>query len=77
MTMTMESDIPPSILKHHPELVAVGEALDQRRRGEPVTAVCYKCGLPLQVEEVAATGAVIVRCAKGDTFFRAVHGGKK
>lgn len=68
-----DSDIPPSILKAHPELVAVGEALDQRRRGEPITARCVKCGLPLEIEEVAATGVVIVRCANGDTLFRAKH----
>jgi hypothetical protein len=72
----MSLDIPPSILKRHPELVAVGEALEQRRRGEPVVARCGKCGALLEVEEVVATGAVVVRCPKGDTFFRAVHGSK-
>lgn len=68
-----DSDIPPSILKNHPELAAVGEALDQRRRGEPITARCVKCGLPLEIEEIPATSVVIVRCANGDTFFRAKH----
>ena len=69
----MDDAIPPSILKRHPELAAVGEALDQRRRGELITVPCLKCGLLLYIEEIEATGAVIVRCAKGDTFFRAVH----
>jgi hypothetical protein len=69
----MESDIPPSILKSHPELAAVHEALDQDRKGEPITALCFKCGMLLQLERVAATGAVVVRCPNGDTFFRSVQ----
>lgn len=69
----MDDELPPSILKTHPELVAVGEALEQRKRAEPITARCFKCGLLLEVDEVEATGVTIVRCAKGDTFFRSVH----
>jgi hypothetical protein len=71
--LTMDSDIPASLLKEHPELVAVGQALDQRRHGEPIIARCVKCGLLLEIEEVAATGVVIVRCATGDTVFRIRH----
>lgn len=69
----MDSDIPTSLLEKHPELLAVGEALDQRRRGEPITARCTKCGLPLTIEEIQATGVVIVRCPTGDTTFRIKH----
>jgi hypothetical protein len=70
----MGEDLPPAaILEKHPELISIGEALAQRKRGEPITARCIKCGLVLEVVEIEVTGVTIVRCATGDTFFRAVH----
>lgn len=67
----MDDEIPPGILKRHPELVAVGEAIEQNRRGEPITALCNKCGSTLEVTEVPATGALVVTCPQGHISFRA------
>jgi hypothetical protein len=67
----MQDEIPPAILAKHPELVAVGEALEQIRQGKPVTARCVKCGKQLIAEEVDETGALVIRCPDGHTFFRA------
>ena len=67
----MPDEIPPALLAKHPELVAVGEALEQFRDGKAVTARCLKCDKPLVAEEVEATGALVIRCPAGHTFFRA------
>jgi hypothetical protein len=67
----MDDVIPPGILKRHPELVAVGEAIEQNRRGEPITALCNKCGSTLEVTEVAEVGALVVTCPLGHISFRA------
>jgi hypothetical protein len=64
-------EIPSAILKKHPELVSVTEALRQLRNHEPVTATCIKCHQLLQVSEVEATGALVIRCPDGHTLFRA------
>jgi phage FluMu protein Com len=69
----MFPEFPQSVLQKHPEMVAVGEALAQWSNGEPVTARCHFCGEVLVVERIEATGTVVVRCPRGDTFFRAVH----
>lgn len=66
----MTDDIPPAILKAHPELVAVGDALAQWRRGEPITARCIKCEQLLEVVRVEATGVLVVACPGGHTNFR-------
>lgn len=70
----MDSQIPEALLKKHPELVSVGEALLQLRLGQAVTATCMQCGQVLLVEEVEATGALVIRCPEGHTFFRAKRG---
>lgn len=67
----MHDEIPPALLAKHPELVAVGEALEQLRDGKPVTARCLKCDKPLSAENVEATGVLVIRCPDGHTFFRA------
>jgi hypothetical protein len=64
-------EIPAAILRKHPELVAVGEALAQWRRGEPITARCSKCERVLEVTRVEATGTLVVACPDGHTYFRA------
>ena len=67
----MNDEIPPGLLKRHPELIAVGEAIEQHRRGEVITARCHKCGSTLEVTEVAAVGALVVTCPEGHISFRA------
>lgn len=67
----MHDELPPALLAKHPELAAVGEALAQIRDGKAVTARCVKCGKQLLVEDVAATGTLVIRCPDGHTFFRA------
>ncbi len=67
----MSDEIPPNLLKRHPELVAIGQAVEQHRRGEPVTATCIVCEQPLVVTEVAAVGALVVTCPSGHVNYRA------
>lgn len=69
----MADEIPPAILAKHPELAAVGEALEQWRGGEPVTARCLECNQVLRVEDVEATHTLVVSCPAGHTSFRAKH----
>lgn len=68
-----DSEIPEPIRKKHPELAAVGEALAQWRRGEPITARCITCGRILEVTEVQATGTTVVLCPEGHTSYRSKH----
>lgn len=70
----MTDEIPAAILRSHPELVPVGEALTQWRRGEPVTARCLKCDQLLQVTAIETTKALVVACPDGHTSFRAKLG---
>jgi hypothetical protein len=67
-------EIPSDILRRHPELVSVHEALAQRRRGGPITARCLHCAQPLHVEDIVATHTLVVTCPCGRTLFRAKHG---
>ena len=67
----MENEIPPALLSKHPELVSVGQALEQMRLGQPITATCIKCGQQLIVESVEAVGVLVIRCPSDHTFFRA------
>jgi hypothetical protein len=67
----MNDEIPPGLLKRHPELIVVGEAIEQHRRGEAITACCNKCANTLEVTEVAAVGALVVACPEGHVSFRA------
>ena len=67
----MKSELPSALLLEHPELVAVGEALEQLGRGDSVTATCIKCGETLTAESIEITGAIVIRCPCGHTFFRA------
>lgn len=64
-------DIPPLLLKRHPELVAVGEALQQYGRGEPITARCDKCEQALEVAELPELGVLVVTCPGKHVSFRA------
>ena len=68
-----EDQIPQSILANHPELVRVGEALQQHASGKAVTAHCLICDKPLRVATIRQTGAIIVECDTGCTFFRALR----
>lgn len=70
-TILMTDDRPPPLLRRHPELVAVGLALAQFGRGEPITATCDKCGAPLTVAEVPETGSIVVTCPGKHVSFRA------
>lgn len=70
----MGDEIPPALLSKHPELVPVGQALEQIRLGQPVTATCIKCGQRLVTESVDAVGVLVIRCPAGHTFFRAKRG---
>lgn len=70
----MNDEIPAALLKRHPELASVGEALTQLREGQPITATCIKCGLRLIVDQVEDTGVLVIRCPDGHTFFRAKRG---
>ncbi len=63
--------IPPGLLRRHPELVAILDAVEQHRRGAPVTAVCDKCHGSLVVTEVAAVGSLHVTCPCGHIKYRA------
>lgn len=67
----MDDAVPPGILARHPELVAVGEAIEQHRRGEAILARCNVCGRTLNVTEVAEVGALVVTCPDGHVSFRA------
>lgn len=64
-------DLPPVLLERHPELVAVGEALEQFGSGASVTARCLECGVTLEVVEVAEVGVLVVSCPAGHVSFRA------
>jgi hypothetical protein len=67
----MDDEIPEAILRAHPELAAVGDALAQWRRGEEISARCMKCHQLLQVTHLEATKALVVSCPEGHTSFRA------
>ncbi|HMG23131.1 MAG TPA: hypothetical protein VK607_17465 [Kofleriaceae bacterium] len=67
----MTDEIPPAILRKHPELVAVGDALAQWRAGAPITARCLTCQRVLEVTRVEATATLVVACPDGHTYFRA------
>lgn len=69
--MDDDDALPPSLLARLPELDAVGEALHQHRRGEPVTARCHVCDRTLEVVEVPEAGVLVVACAEKHVRFRA------
>jgi hypothetical protein len=66
---SVTAGIPSSILASHPELEAVGAALEAHRLGLPITARCPQCGAELTVE--STDEALVVRCANGHQLFRA------
>jgi hypothetical protein len=68
-----EPEIPDEILRKHPELVPVGQALAQHRRGQQITATCPKCSQILEVTEVDATKTTVVACPSGHTLYRSKH----
>ena len=68
----MNSEIPQAILKKHPELLKVSEALEAYRKGQLVQANCAICESSLSVEKVKATGVLWVGCVSGCTNFRAL-----
>lgn len=70
----MTDEIPEAILRAHPELAAVGDALAQWRRGEEISARCMTCQQILQVTRVEATKTLVVSCPDGHTSFRAKLG---
>jgi hypothetical protein len=70
----MTDEIPEAILRGHPDLVAVGDALMQWRRGEEISARCMKCQQVLQVTCVEVTKTLVVSCPGGHTNFRAKLG---
>jgi len=70
----MTDEIPEAILRAHPELAAVGDALAQWRRGEAISARCSKCQHVLMVTLVEATRTLVVSCPDGHTSFRAKLG---
>lgn len=67
----LDDEIPATLLLTHPELVAVGKALEQLRAGTAVSATCIKCGKTLVAETVEVIGAIVIRCPAGHTSFRA------
>jgi hypothetical protein len=67
----MGIDIPDTMLRRHPELAPVGEALQQFRQGVTTTAQCITCSDVLEVVEVKETGALLVSCPRGHVSFRA------
>jgi DNA-directed RNA polymerase subunit RPC12/RpoP len=68
-----EHDISEPMLDRHPELIAVHEALAQRRGGEAITARCSTCGAALAVQEIVATKTTVVSCPCGHISYRARH----
>lgn len=69
----MIDDIPESILKKHPELIQIGEAIEAYSLGLPITVCCPHCGQVLTVVEVEAANALWVSCGEGCTAFRALR----
>lgn len=51
----------------------MGQALEQLRLGQPVSATCIKCGQTLVVKTVEAVGVLVICCPDGHTYFRAKH----
>jgi len=58
-----------SILKKHPELVAVNEAIVAFRQGLPVVSRCPVCHQLLTVEYVAPIDTTWVKCPNGCTIY--------
>jgi hypothetical protein len=64
-------ELPEAIRAKHPELAIIEEALRAHAEGRPVSAACPRCGGPLTVTDVAATGELVITCPNGHTIFRA------
>jgi hypothetical protein len=73
-TSAIDRRIPEAILRAHPELAAVGEALTHWRRGETISARCPKCQHFLRVTLVEATKTLLVACPDGHVNSRAKAG---
>ena len=67
----MSSEIPKEMLAKFPEMEAIGVALEEHRKGVPITARCLHCHELLIVEEVPAVGSLWIHCPCGKTTFRA------
>jgi hypothetical protein len=65
-----DSEIPPSILKRHPELVQILEALEAHREDRPITSTCPTCRNQLKVTDVKELGVRTVTCGNGCTNYR-------
>ncbi len=63
-------EIPKAILKKHPELAQIEEALVAYQKGRQITARCPGCGKALAITEIPATGELWVTCSSGCTTFR-------
>jgi hypothetical protein len=66
-----DDPIPESLLRSHPELAIIADALDAHRRGDPVRGTCPECGAAIQVTDVDAVHVTVVACANGHTLYRA------
>jgi hypothetical protein len=64
------SEIPTSILKKHPELIQVLEALKDYHDGIRVTTKCSTCGNVLQVVHTPDAHSLWVGCGNGCTNYR-------
>jgi hypothetical protein len=64
------NEIPASILKKHPELVQILEALKDYHDGTQITTRCPTCGELLQVVPVPEAHSLWVGCGNGCTNYR-------
>src|SRR4051794_17246662 len=66
-----DDPIPESLLRSHPELAKIADALDAHRRGDPVRGTCPNCGAAIQVTDIDAVHVTVVACANGHMLYRA------
>jgi hypothetical protein len=66
----MDYDIPASILKKHPELLQIYEALEEYNNGKSITTTCRTCNNVLQVIDNTVTKSQWIGCSEGCTSYR-------
>jgi hypothetical protein len=66
--------LPEEILRKHPEVITIAQAIADHGAGRPITSRCPKCGQVLRVGEVKLdqTTETWVDCPKGCTRYHEV-----